>query len=127
MYDIMMDNRTMDGDRLKTVMLRHAPHDADKIIRLRDRMITDGWQGRKVILIDCGDYHMALTGSHRLAAFAGLDYGIDALMITDAPDEFYADLDTANDDDDLLALFEACDMADAAAIMRDEIAHNNAG
>lgn len=129
-YDITLDTTTEDGTKLGMVYLRHAPESADKIIRLREDMMTNGWTGRPVILLDNGEYHIAFTGSHRLAAAQGLDGIIETVMLPeDLTPEEYDIIDAANDDDDLLAAFVEIaegrdDMAEAIATMRAEVEAN---
>ena len=127
MYDLKINAITSTGTRLDTVMLPHEPHDADKIARLREDMIVNGWRGRPVILIDCGDHHRALTGVHRLTSAAGIDGLIEDIGL---PDDLTADdynlIDGANDDQDLLsALREIADnrndMDDLLAVMQAEV------
>ena len=106
MYVINMNNKTICGTRLDTGYLPHEPENTNKIIRLRESMIKNGWTGRAVILIDAGDHHIALTGSHRLAAAQGLeDVEINAVILDDLTASEYDLIDSANDDDDLLYAF----------------------
>lgn len=129
-YDIRLDNRTTAGDRLQTVYLRHQIVDADKIIRIREHMMTHGWQGRPVILAAAGDHHIALTGTHRLAAVAGLDVDVDAVMLPDdLTPEQWDTISDGFDDYDLLAGLRAVaaergDMDDAVAAMEAEVSSN---
>lgn len=129
-YDIVIDARTEAGVRLDSVHLRNAPEDANKVVRIRESMMRDGWTGRPVILADCGDHHIAFTGSHRLAAAQGLDDLIEAVML---PDDLSSDdwdmIDAANDDDDLLSAFVEIaaargDMAAVVEAMQQEVAAN---
>ena len=106
MYAINMNNKTICGTRLDTVYLPHEPENTNKIIRLRESMIENGWTGRAVILIDAGDHHIALTGSHRLAAVQGLeDVEINAVILDDLTATEHDLIDNANDDGDLLWAF----------------------
>lgn len=129
-YDIRIDARTTEGEKLGTVMLRNAPEDADKIIRIRESLLVDGWTGRPVILLANGDHHIAFSGSHRLAAAQGLDGVIEAVMLPeDLTAEEYDIIDSAHDDDDLLAAFievaEGRDDMDAVIeAIRAEVAAN---
>ena len=130
MYDIKANITTTDGDRLHTVMLRHAPRDADKVVRLRESMACDGWQGRPVILANGGDCHHAFTGTHRLCAAMDLDIEIAAVMLPDdLTAEDWDEIDQAHDDDDLLAAFERIaadrdDMDEVVAALKAEIDSN---
>lgn len=53
----------------------HRITDYKKMIELAENMKTRGWNGRPLIVVDCGGEYSALTGSHRLqaAGIAGLD------------------------------------------------------
>lgn len=129
-YDIRVDATASDGTDLQTVMVPHFPEDADKIIRIREDMMTNGWQGRPVIMADAGDHHIALTGSHRIAAAMGLEDVIAAVWL---PEDLTSDdwdlIEGGIDDDDLLAALEEIaegrdDMAEIVAVMRAEVASN---
>lgn len=50
---------------MATVYAIHAP-DADKLGEVTNEMLTLG--APVIRVVDCGDYYMALEGSHRLAA-----------------------------------------------------------
>lgn len=131
MYDLTLTTRSIDGTPLATVYLPHEPGDSDKIVRLREAMVRDGWAGRAVLMADAGDHAIALTGSHRLAAAAGLaDLEIPVVWL---PDDLDADdwdaLDSAHDDDDRLAALQKIaerrdDMEAAIDVMTQEIAAN---
>lgn len=125
---IKMDVSTKSGETLNWV---HLPNDTDaaKVEAIKASMIENGWTGRKCILVDAGDHHIALTASHRLTAAAETEVDVDALILEDLSEEFFSDLEHAHDDHDLLQLFEQYDLDDAAAIIRQEIeAHDrNAG
>lgn len=128
-YNIRMDARTADGEKLGMVQLRHAPDDADKIVSLRAHMLSNGWQGRPVILSPAGDYHIALTGTHRLSAAQGIDDLIAAVYLPELTTEQWETIEHAHDDDDLLAAFVAIgaerdDMAEVIATMRAEVESN---
>lgn len=130
-YDLRIDARDADGEKIGTVYLRHTPEDADKIIRLREQMVSKGWIGRPVILERCGDHHVAYTGCHRLAAAQGLRDGlIQAAYLPDDLSDAHRDLiDHAHDDGDLLTAFieigaERDDMGAVIEAMRAEVASN---
>lgn len=104
--------------------------DGEKVVALRNNMIRNGWQGRPVIVADMGDHTVNFTGSHRLAAVAGLDVEPETLWL---PDDLSADdwdlIDGANDDDALLRAFEEIaeargDIGEIVAVMRAEIEAN---
>lgn len=129
-YDIAINARTSNGDRLNTVYLRNAPEDADKIIRIRESLMVNGWEGRAVVLVDCGCHHLALSGSHRLAAAQGMDGVIDAVMMPELSQDEWDLIEGAHDDDDLLrAVVEISetrdDMAEVVDAIRAEVAANN--
>ena len=128
-YDIRIDTVTAAGEKLGMVFLRHAPESADKIMRIRENMLRDGWTGRPVILLDSGEYHIALSGSHRLAAAMGIDGVIEAVMLPELSGDEWDVIDAANDDDDLLAaLIEVSegrdDMMVVVEAMRAEVEAN---
>lgn len=56
----------------KTVAVRplHGPINTDLSEQLIDDIKKNGWTGRDVLLVEGGDYFIALTGSHRLSALA---------------------------------------------------------
>ncbi|MFV0382610.1 hypothetical protein [Paracoccus sp. (in: a-proteobacteria)] len=70
-YDIKMSTTTADSTKLGMVYLRNEPEGTDKIIRLREDVIVNGWTGRPVIMLENGDSHIAFTGSHRSHCTAG--------------------------------------------------------
>lgn len=55
---------------MKTVIAIHAP-DAEHLVEVKAQMEKLGAPEIKVV--DCGDYYMALEGSHRLAAASQLE------------------------------------------------------
>ena len=127
LYNSNTDIITINGT---TTYLRHKAEDAKKIINIADSMAINGWMGRAVIIIDCGDHHVALTGTHRLTAASKIGVNPDLIYL---PDDLTADdfdvLSDAGDDDDLLAAFEQIaasrdDMDKIVDTMRQEIAFN---
>ena len=133
MYDIKMNGQmTSCGGKLGTVYLRSFPADANKIIRLREEMMQNGWISiPPVILSDGGDHHVALTGSHRLAAAQGIeDLEIEAVMLpANLSEEDWDLIDAANDDEDLLAAFQDVagtrnDMDETVEVMAAEVEAN---
>lgn len=115
-----------------TVYLPHMPEDADKVIRIRESMVRDGWVGRPVILQEAGDHVIAYTGSHRLAAVHGTDTHINAVWLPDdLTEDECAMITAANDDGERLAAFRTVsdargddEMADVIAAMAAEIEAN---
>lgn len=127
LYDSNTDVIKINGT---TTYLRHKAEDAQKIINIADSMATNGWMGRAVIMVDCGDHQVALTGTHRLAAASQI--GINPALIY-LPDDLTSDdfdlLDDACDDDDLLTAFEQIaasrdDMHHIVETMRQEVNFN---
>lgn len=113
-----------------TTYLRHKADDIQKSINIADSMATNGWMGRAVIMVDCGDHQVALTGTHRLTAASQIGINPDLIYL---PDDLTSDdfdlLTDACDDDDLLAAFEQIaasrdDMDQIVETMRQEIASN---
>jgi hypothetical protein len=130
-YPIHMQATSADGTQLRSVHLMHAPIDAIKITKIRESLVRDGWCGRPVLLADCGDYHRAFTGTHRLSAAIGMDDVVEAVYL---PDDLTAEqwdaIDAANDEDELLSALEAItmerdDLGDAIAVISAEIESNN--
>ena len=127
-YNIDMDCRTVDGLRLGRLSLRHAPDDADKIVRLRESMLANGWRGRPVVLYDAGNGTTgALSGVHRLCAAQGLDDVVNAVWLpSDLTDDDWREIGMAVDDQDLLQALEMiaedrADMSDVIAAFEAEI------
>lgn len=127
LYDSNTDVIKINGT---TTYLRHKAEDAQKIINIADSMATNGWMGRAVIMVDCGDHQVALTGTHRLTAASQIGINPDLIYL---PDDLTSDdfdlLTDACDDDDLLAAFEQIaasrdDMDQIVETMRQEIASN---
>lgn len=127
LYDSNTDVVKVNGT---TTYLRHKADDAAKVINIADSMAANGWMGRAVIMVDCGDHQVALTGSHRLTAASQIGIKPDLIYL---PDDLTSDdfelLTDACDDDDLLAAFEQIaasrdDMDQIVETMRQEIASN---
>ena len=57
----------------------HEVRDAEKLAALVADMTERGWHGRPLVVIDCGDYYQAITGSHRWAA--ANEVGLDEIPI----------------------------------------------
>lgn len=127
LYDSNTDVIKINGT---TTYLRHKADDAQKVINIADSMAANGWIGRAVIMVDCGDHQAALTGSHRLTAASQIGLHADLIYL---PDDLDADawdmIHDACDDDDLLAAFEQIaasrdDMDQIVETMRQELASN---
>lgn len=125
-YPLQFDGRTSEGFEIGFVRLRHPPIDAIKLVKLRESMIQDGWIGRPVILIDCGDDHLALTGTHRFCAAVGLPMEIEALIYEagDVGEEFFKDLRNACEDEEILQILIKHELDEAIEIMREEVFQN---
>jgi len=101
LYSADTDIIKLDG---RTTYLRHKAQDAQKIIKLREKMSLNGWVGRPVIMVDCGDFDVALTGTHRLAAVAHTSINPEIIWLPDnLTSEHFDLLDDASSDDDLLS------------------------
>ena len=127
LYDSNTDVLKANGT---TTYLRHKADDAAKVINIADSMAANGWMGRAVIMVDCGDHQVALTGTHRLTAASQIGIKPDLIYL---PDDLTSDdfelLTDACDDDDLLAAFEQIaasrdDMDQIVDTMRQELASN---
>lgn len=104
-YHISMSNEFADtAGNLGVVMLPHEPRDADKTDAISAEMEINGWKGRPVIIAEAGDYHIAITGTHRLAAAARTGIEVSAVFLPDdLTEEEWELIHDATDDDDLLA------------------------
>lgn len=82
-------------------------------------------------MADMGDYVQAFTGSHRLSA-AGIT-GPDPVLVwlaTTLSEDDWAEVHFANDDDDLLRVFQGLEadhpeMGGVVEVMRQEVESNN--
>lgn len=117
----------------KQVVTRNGVTDQQKLDALILEMWQCGWRGRPVIVSDMGDYVRAFTGSHRLTA-ASVTGAIPELvwLPTTLSEDDWAEVHFANDDDDLLRVFQGLeadhpDMAKVVAVMRQEVESNNKG
>jgi|GEM_PF-2441726 len=54
--------------KLETIEQFHGITDKEKLRQLTKDMEENGWNGRPIIVIDCGGEYSALTGSHRIEA-----------------------------------------------------------
>jgi hypothetical protein len=136
MYDIILNSSDDCGNRLGVVLLRHKPMDADKIVRLREDMAGNGWQGRPILMaahVDGADCRIALTGTHRLAAAADL---LEEIPVVSLPDDLSPEhwdcIEGAMDDDEMInKMIEAQEergddaLAEAIALLKQEIESNN--
>lgn len=117
----------------KQVVTRNGVTDSQKLDALILDMWQRGWQGRPVIVADMGDYVRAFTGSHRLTA-ASVTVATPALvwLPTTLSEDDWTDIHSANDDDDLLRVFQDLEadhpeMAAVVAVMQQEVESNNEG
>jgi len=65
---------------MKNIVALHDVKDTGKLNTLITSM-ANGWNGRKILAVDCGDHLQALTGSHRIAAANELDIEIPVMVI----------------------------------------------
>ena len=113
----------------------HEVRDEKKLSSIISSMDDAGLNGRPVIVLNCGDYYQALTGTHRLAAAAaaGIDpkiIVIDQPVLTDDEDsleisELFQKLIEEDDVGRLAAMVALCDLGeveeDVVQIMEEEI------
>ena len=113
----------------------HEVRDAAKLAVLTEAMRRDGWTGRPLLVLLDGETRCALTGSHRLPAAIAADLDevpvvyVDGNSIVDGGDHDGETLTEAvcfTDQDWMPELLDAAGCADAAALMREEIAANDA-
>jgi len=71
-----MTFETISIDRIRPF---HEVRDSEKLAALIASMTERGWDGRPLVVIDCGDYYQAITGSHRWAA--ANEVGLDEIPI----------------------------------------------
>jgi uncharacterized ParB-like nuclease family protein len=69
-----MTFETISIDRIRPF---HEVRDSERLAALIASMTERGWDGRPLVVIDCGDYYQAITGSHRWAA--ANEVGIDEI------------------------------------------------
>jgi len=110
----------------------HDVIDANKLDSIVESMNSNGWIGRPILALNCGDYLQALTGSHRIAAAerAGVEvkvYTIDQTVYNGENDnevELYTQLVDGDDDERLSAISELVSIglvpSAAEQIMADE-------
>ena len=115
-----------------SVIAPHEVNDPAKVAEIAASMVSQGWQGRPLLVVVYGDGWRALTGTHRLAAakaigmeqvpvLAIVDSDLTAEQwLTDDPTEY------GGDDDDRASMLAGLGLDDAAALMREEIAANEA-
>ena len=115
----------------KQVVTRNGVTDPQKLDALILDMWQRGWQGRSVIVADMGDYVRAFTGSHRLTA-ASVTGVIPKLvwLPTTLSEDDWAEIHSANDDDDLLQVFQDLEanhpgITTVVAVMQQEVDSNN--
>ena len=74
----------------------HEVRDQQKYLDIMQSMESNGWQGRPILVVDCGDCFHALTGSHRIAAAEALELDIPVAILD--VEEFCNDYDYTLDD-----------------------------
>lgn len=117
----------------KQVVTRNGVTDTRNLDGLILDMWQCGWQGRPVIVADMGDYVQAFTGSHRLTA-ASVTGAVPELvwLPSTLSEDDWAEVHFANDDDDLLRVFQWLEadhpeMVSVVEVMRQEVESNNGG
>ena len=117
----------------KQVVTRNGVTDVNKLDDLIADMVVHGWRGRPIIVADMGGYVQAFTGSHRLTA-ASVTGAIPELvwLPTMLSEDGCAGIYFANDDDDLLRVFQGLEadhpeMVSVVEVMRQEVESNNEG
>lgn len=115
----------------KQVVTRNGVTDSRKLDALILGMGQRGWQGRPIIVADMGDYVRAFTGSHRLTAASVTGVVPELVWLpTTLSEDDWADIHFANDDYDLLRVFQDLEadhpgMTAVVAVMRQEVDSNN--
>lgn len=113
----------------------HEVRDPAKLVALTESMRRSGWQGRPLLVLLDGDTRLARTGSHRLAAAiaAGLNevpviYVDGSTVVASGDHEGEALVEAVRfvDQEWMPELFDAAGCDEAAALMREEIAANEA-
>lgn len=112
---------------IKTAQTLHEIRDTEKLQAIVSSMSVNGWVGRPVLVLDCGDHYEAFTGSHRIHAAIATETMIEALIIEDEDWNFDAqdDMDMANDDHERMAVLQAYGLKKAAELMQQEINANS--
>ena len=97
----------------------HAVRDTAKRDRIRLAMEQDGWTGRPLLVMDCGGYYKALTGSHRLDA--AMRAGINKIPVV-----VTAEMACIGDYGEMLLceMREEGHSAEACALLEEEISHD---
>ncbi|SHO65790.1 hypothetical protein SAMN02745172_02437 [Pseudoxanthobacter soli DSM 19599] len=135
MFPLRVSATTLNGTDLGWV---HLPNETDaaKVHAIRASLIEGEEFRRPVVLVDAGDHHIALSGSHRLTAAVEIDGVIDAIILSSLTEDQVTLLLDANDDHDrLAALIEVAEDTDeeidgleaAITAIRGEIAANDRG
>lgn len=115
----------------KQVVTRNGVTDTRKLDDLILDMELHGWRGRPVIVADMGEWIRAFTGSHRIVAADMTGTEPEVVWLPTTPtEEDWEEIQFANDDHDLLKVFEDLwheypVMADVVAVMQQEIDANN--
>jgi hypothetical protein len=110
----------------------HEVRDSEKLATIAASMEQNGWQGHPVLVVDCGEYFQAITGSHRIAAaeLAGVEVEFEVIeqgVYTGSNDdevELYEALLDGGDEERYAAMVELAELglvsAKVLAIMGDE-------
>jgi len=115
-----------------SVIAPHEVNDQSKVDVIAASMRESGWQGRPLLVVVYGDGWRALTGTHRLAGAkaAGIDQ-VPVLAIVDSDltaEQWETDDPTTfgGDDYDRADMLAGLGLDEAAVLMREEIAANEA-
>ncbi|MBL4632430.1 MAG: ParB N-terminal domain-containing protein [Kofleriaceae bacterium] len=119
---------------------RHNVMDEHKIVALYASMSNEGWTGRRLLVVDCGDHHVAITGVHRIEAArrAGLQTvpalildeeelrGAFGIFVENEGDDYYLHFqgELMENDNGYRTVFENCNYGEAASLMQDETAES---
>jgi ParB-like chromosome segregation protein Spo0J len=119
--------------RVDRIQPLHAINDEAKLAAIASSMRASGWQGRALLVYDCGDHYEALTGSHRFAAAELAElYEIPCLVIEesdlrlalDADDRAVDNITGATDDESREMALRDHGLIDAADLLAEEIRIN---
>jgi hypothetical protein len=96
-----------------------------KVEVIRSGMEAGGWPGRPIIMYDCGDYVIALTGSHRLCAAHDLGLDVPVVWVPELDATQWDILQSCCNDEDLLSALESMSdipgMGKVIKVIREEV------
>jgi ParB-like chromosome segregation protein Spo0J len=114
---------------LLAILLLETPHevrDVKKLEDLKNKMISNGWQGRPILTADLGSGNEALTGSHRIRAAKAAGVEVPIVRVSDDIADYADDAGNTIRDamyfepDELANFLEKFGDKDAAKLMREE-------